>query len=269
MASGEAVTNASLFLVSVNRALRRLYNDIIIPKEIRIAARKLKPVAYHKEIHCKNGQYMEFPINGFSYSMRFLGCGKYMITDGEVINTYSVDSQHEAKLINGYLTYGGKISFWGSFSFTIYDFTVYDEVLAPEITSIPEHTSRRVFNLRDMYGDFMCFLSAPTDKYRRPIPGCTLQDGKLETDADYEGEILLSYRRLPKEVIDTMETQIVDVPDEYLHIFQLLAASYYWFYFDENLSKHYLSLYEEGVKLINNTAYTSLNSLYVDTNGWA
>ncbi len=269
LGNNSPITSETLFLESVNRALRRLHNDIVIPKEVRIAARNVKPISYHKEIYCKNGQFMEFPLNGAAYSMRFLGSGKYMITDGGVTNTYSVDSQQEAKLIKGFMTFGGKISFWGSFSFTVYDFAVYGEMLSPNVRDIPEYGSRRVFDLKAMYGDFMSFISPPTDKHGKPIPSCVLREGRLELDSDFEGEIILSYRRLPTEVFSSIATLYIDVPDEYLHLFSLLVAAYYWYYTDESLSKYYESLYEEGVESTKKSIYGSINSAYIDTNGWA
>lgn len=268
LGNNQPITDESLLILSVNRALRRLYNDLRIVKEVRIAARTIKPISYYKEIYCKSGEFMEFPLNGKAYSMRFHGSGKYMITDGDVTNTYTVDSKKEAKVIKGFLSYGGKISFWGSFSFTVYDFAVYDEIFSPQLADIPEEGSHRVFDLREMYGDFMSFISPPADSDGNLID-CNMQDGKIEIDSSFEGEIILRYRRLPTKVISTMEIQTLDVPEEYLHLFCLLAAAYYWYYTDDGLSGHYEELYEGGIESMRKGCYDQINCSYVDTNGWA
>lgn len=259
-----------LLITSLNRALRRFHNDIVIPKEVRLAARKLTVVSHYDQIIVKSGDLVDIPVpEGSSYCMRVHGIGKYMVTDGDSFIAYSIDSPNEAQLIKGFVSYGGKLSFWGGFSFVIQNLTVYGEILSPELTDIPEYNARRVFDFRAMFGDFMAFHSYPTDANSNPIPDSSLHDGKLEINPDYEGEILIAYRRLPKELLVSDATQYIDVPDEYLHLFRLLAAAYYLDYVEQGLAKEYMTLYEEALKSLKGNLYTHINPKYVDTNGWA
>lgn len=263
------ITDRNLFVLSVNRALRRFYSDRCISKEVRLALREIKPVLYRKKIECIKGDYIELPIDGVAFSMRLHGNGRYRLTDGDTSTVYAVDSMHEARSVRGFLTYGGKIAFWGSLSFTIYDFAVFDEMHSPHVYDIPQCGMPRVIDLREIYGDFMSFLSPVTDANGNEIENCRMKEGKVFLDPSFYGELSLSYRRLPTSVIMTEEEQTIDIPDEYLHLFTLLVAANYYYYADDSLSSYFQSLYNEGLENIKKYEYDRIDAVYTDTNGWA
>lgn len=269
LGNGYELPTEEEIVMSVNRALRRLYTDRIITKDVRIAVRRLDPILYRKEIKCKPGDHIELPLDGASYIMRIHGNGKFRVTDGTTSSTYSVDSPNEAKLFRGFITYGGKITFWGSYSFTIYDFAVYPEVFSPRIDDIPEYNAKRIFDLRHTYGDFASFISHAVDKNGKAVRGCVLKEGRLEIDPDVEGEIMLSYRRMPRYVAAVEMIQEIDVPNEYLRLFTLLVAAYLWRSAEESLGSYYEKMYTEGLESTRRLEYDRLDNTYVDTNGWA
>ena len=270
LGQGNEVSNEKLFRISLNRALRKLYLDRRIEKNVRIAARTLTPIAYYRKIECKAGKVTEIPLSGIAYSMRLHGTGNYMITDGEAINTYPFASTNEAKVVKGFVGgNGGKITFYSSFSFTVYDLAMYDEMYSQYTEDIPSYGPRTVFNIRELYGDFMCFTSPATDSNGNPIDGCKLYDGKVEVDSSYRGEIVLSYRRLPIEIVTVASQDDIDVPEEYKYLLILLTAAYYWYYTDDDLAKYYLSQYEESIKSLKENSYDHIDPAYIDTNGWA
>lgn len=269
LGGGEAISDDRLLAISVNRALRKLYTDREIVKTVRFASRSIPPIKYYEEIRCKNGEEVTIPINGIAFSMRIHGVGKYTITDGDSVNVYAFDSPNEAILIKRALIFGGSITFWGSFSFTVYDLSIYDQVFSPFTEDIPDYGPRRVFNVRELYTDFMCFISPATDKHGVPLKNCKLYDGKLEIDSSYDGEIVLTYRRMPTEIFISEVEQRIDLPDEYKAMFIPLVASYFLYFADEELAKYYRDRYEELLSQLKESSYYRVEYSYVDTNGWA
>lgn len=269
LGSEEVIANHNLFVFSLNRALRRLYSDRTVLKTVKLATGEIHPVTYYKKITCINGEKLELPIVPGAYSMRIHGDCRYMISDGEATKVYSITSKNEAQMVKGFVSYGGKITFWGSFTFTIYDFATYDQIYSELVEDIPDQDPTRVFDLRSLYGDFMSFVSSPTDEYGNPLKVYKLQDGKLEIDSDYIGEIIITYRRLPIEVHILEENPTIDVADEYTHMLTLLVAHYYYYMSKADLSEDFLRQYEETLTRLNANTYPQLDAKYIDTNGWA
>ncbi len=174
----ETFSDRNLFVYSINRALRRLYADRRIEKTVRLATRRPEPIAYYKEIHSPDGNMIEIPIEGKSYSMRIHGTCTYMINDGSVVTVRTVENKNETTVVKGFISYGGKISFWGSFAFTVYDLAIYNEIYSEKVKDIPEYGSKRIFNLRDIYGDFMSFTSPATNLAGKTLDFCRLYDGR-------------------------------------------------------------------------------------------
>ncbi len=261
-----------LFFSCVNRALRDLFAGRTITKNVTLAATGVKPISYIREIQSKSGEMVRLPAYGKAFSMRVHGTVTYSVKDGNDVNTYTVDSPNEATLVKAFLTYGGIISLWGQFSFTIYDYSVYDQIFTQNLNDIPHYGPTVTFNLREIYGDFMSFVSPAKDRNGKAISGCILYDGRVEVDSSYRGEIFLSYRRLPSTVcepINSDDIQMIDIPTEYTHIFPLLVASYLFAGEDEVKAKYYRQLYDEGLELIDSCGYKELDYGYIDTNGWA
>ena len=262
----------NLLISSANRALRELYNHRTITKTVKFSARGLVPTIYYDEIVCKNGNPISLSAVGKCYSFRLCGKGYYSINDGSETIVKQFDTGPESELVRGFITFGGTIKFWGSFSFSIYDFSVYDERLSPDITDIPDCVSTTEYDIRKIYGDFMAFVSPATDKNGKVIDGCTLHDGRLKISSRYRGEIHLTYRRLPQTIVSAnpgSTEKDIDIPSEYLYLFPLLVASYVWLDNDEKKANYYKSRYDECLKLIDSSYYDELDTAYIDTNGWA
>ena len=267
--AGSPITDSELLLKSCNRALRTLYNNAKITKTARLATHGLKPVSYYREIKCINGEELVFPARGVAYSMRVHGNGRILITDGDIAIVERVDSPHESTVVKGFLTSGGTITFWGSMSFNIYDFSIYDQVFSEKKENIPEYGPTVTLDLREILGDFMTFVSPALDPEGNPLDNCRLHDGKLEIDSDYCGEIMLTYRRMPREILEDDDDVTVDLPEEYAHLLPLLVAHYAMLNIDESRAKYYKSLYNEGIELIRRESYGDLDCKYPVTNGWA
>lgn len=252
---------------AANRALRHLYSQRIFTRTVRLFARSAAVSYYRSEIHCPNGRSTTVPAEGKAYSMRLCGSGQYTINDGEAVSVKHFESGAESILVHGFLSWGGSITFWGGYSFTVYDYTIYSEIFSPHAKDIPNSVEKTVFDLRSMYGDFMSFLSPPTNTKGETIPKCTLCDGRVEVDSKYRGEILLTYRILPTKL--TSETDKIDMPEEYTHLFPLLVASYVILDIDEEKALRYKSMYDEMIAVIKSESYQAVDTLYRSEDGWA
>ena len=263
----DTVDTDAHILTSANRALRHIFNQRIITKTTRLFARRAAMSYYKSSLHCSNGKSTTLPANGKAYSMRLCGSGKYTITDGSVVTVKQFESGAESILVRGFLTWGGTIEFWGGFSFTVYDYSIYSEIFSNLSKDIPEGGNIIVFNLREMYGDFMAFISPATDNFGNPIPDCILRNGCVELGGSYKGEFLLTYRRLPSVIVE--DTKQIDIPNEYLHLFPLLVASYVWLDTDPDKAAYYKERYDEMMSLIRSENYQSIDTKYKCEDGWA
>lgn len=266
--AGQSVDSDGLLISSSNRALRELYNRVKITKTARLAARGLRPVTYFREVNCFNGEQITLPAKGVAYSMRVHGSGRILVTDGESNEVTPVDSLYGTTVIKGFLSYGGSITFWGSFSFSVYDYAIYDQLFSERKEDIPEAGPTLTLDLRQLLGDFMSFISPAVDRDGIPLENCRMQDGKLEIDSEFKGEIILTYRRLPR-VIGGEDGEIVDVPEEYTHLLPLLVAHHALLQSNESRARYYKSLFEEGMELIARESYGGIDCKYPLTNSWA
>lgn len=271
--NSEEAIDRNLLISSANRALRELFTHRMITKTVKFSARGLVPKIYHSEIICKNGDPITIPIAGKSYSMRLCGKGYYSITSGKNTISNQFDTGPESKLVRGFIPSAGNIKFWGSFSFSVYDFSIYDESFSPLVTDIPDCVPTTEYDIREIYGDFMAFVSPARDRYGNIIEECTLHDGRLQISSKYRGEVHLTYRRLPaiikEKKAEEEEEADIDLPSEYLYLFPLLVASYYWLDSDSSKANYYKNRYEERLSILDSCCYEELDTSYIDTNGWA
>ena len=270
---GDVIDDNYTITSLINRALRELYISVPVTKSVRFNIIGHKPVACFKEIVCKSGQSITIPLDGKAYSMRVMGSGNYMIMqDDRPLSASQFDTGNETRLVRGFLTGKGSIEFWGSFTFHVYDLSIFDEVYSPEVDSIPDGSPIATYDIRAMYNDFHAFVSPPTDRFGKAIKGCRLYDGRLEVSSDFSGEVLLTYRRRPSPVsyyednIDPAEE--VDVNEEYITPLVYLIWYLYWYNTDENKAKIYKDRYESLLATVK-SSQLNLDNNYLNENGWA
>lgn len=267
--TGGVVDNQNLLIFAANKALRDIYNDTCIEKTVRIATHGIRPSIYISKIECTNAKEQVFRIKGAAYSMRVHGTGQFAFTGGGNNRVISVDSPKEAKVIKGFYNGEGTITFWGGLSFTVYDFAMYDRLYTDSLDDIPEYTPEVTHDLRELFGDFLAFTSPAVDNSGTPIKNCRLRDGRIIVDNDFNGEIVLTYRRLPTPITTSTMDQKIDIPAEYDHLLPILAASYAVFESDKELSELLRQVYRTNMDCIRRTSYYSMDNKYIDTNGWA
>ncbi len=269
---GDVINDRYTLIALANKALHELYLTIPVTKTVRLNVRGHKPTVYYEELVSKSGKTMILPLVGKAYSMRVMGKGNYTITDGSNVSAVQFDTENETKLVRGFIGTGGTIKFWGSFNFIIYDFSLYDEIFSQKVESIPDGAPIAVYDIRAKYGDFLSFLSPPTDRFGKVINDCRLQDGRLEINSGYSGEILITYRRLPTEIIGLYEEQdaeeVVDISNEYSHLLIYLIWYHYWHLNDEVKAQSFRDRFESLASVLANDRLT-IDRKYVNENGWA
>ena len=265
---GLAEKSDVLLLASANRALRDIYNRRTITKSVRLYTHGQRPILYRKRVDFPGGAKKSLPLYGKAFSMRLCGKGFYRILDGasQIVETF--ETGNESLLLRGFITKGGEIELWGSFSFTVYDFSLYEEIYSQQVKDIPMGDETVTLDIRRIYGDFMSFISPPTDSDGNEIEGARLVDGKILLNRDYTGEILLTYRRLPNPIVGNSSADI-DLPDELIHLLPPLTVSYCLLHADFDKSVYYKEMYEEMMSQINSLTYEKINTHYKDVNGWA
>lgn len=264
----DQIDSADLLICSINRALRDLYSRRSILRTVRLFSPGQKPRVYHKEIKCINGKPITYELNGRAFTMRLCGMGFYKIVDASRTIVTDFNTGRESQLVRGFISGRGTIEFYGSTSFTVYDFSVYDEIFYQSALMLPDGGKTVEINLREEYKDFLCFVSPVQNSDGEVIKNAKLSDGKIILPSDYRGEFLVTYRRLPTAVVND-ESHVIDVPEEYCHLFPLLAAFYIWLDIDETKANYYREEYEKLMSLAEREGYWELDSSYTDTNGWS
>ena len=272
--NGDVISSNATLTHALNGALRELYSRMPITKTVRFSLRGHNPCAYYKEIICKSNQSITIPVNGMAYSFRVMGQGNYIVKDSIATIAYQFDTGNESQLMRGYMNDAGTIRFWGGFTFVIYDLSIYDEIYSPEVEAFPDGSPITILDMRELYGDFLAFISPPTDRFGKTLECCRLHDGRIEIDSSFSGEIHLTYRRLPKLITYLSETEgitlaeTVDVSDEYLQLLLYLTWYHYWYNQDDVRAKIYKDRFESMVKDITDSQRI-VDNIYVNENGWA
>ena len=264
----ESIERDNLLTTATNLALRELYNSRPVLKTRRFAKRGQKPILYRKEMACAPGERIEFLITGRAYSFRISGTCQFMIKYGEDFTSTSVNTGPEAQLFRGFASPGSTITFFGSYYYNIFDFSIYEKTFSDDREDIPDGSPTTTYDLRQLHEDFLSFISPATDPYGKEIACCRLYDGKVELSSDYNGEVILTYRRMPTTIEGKID-DVIDLPEEYRHIFPLLVASYVWLDTEDAKAKYYRTLYEKNLAIIDSARYGSIDSSYRKINGWA
>ena len=259
-------------IYAANRALSDLHYYLPITKSLRFYARGFKPIIHYKEILYNGANPIFINTRGKCYTMQLMGKGHYTIMDGDTAKVFQFDTGNETQRICGFITHGGYIKFWGGFSYTVYNFAIYDDVLSPMPEDIPDGSGRIIYDMRKICPDFLSFISPPTDADGNVIENCRYFDGKIELDSDFSGELNIKYRRLPTKIVGIEkvgdEEEVIDVCREYIPMLIYLIWYHYLSNSDDDRAKLYKSRFDNLLALYkeNNNTY---DKTYIDVNGWA
>ena len=255
------------FLASANRALRAVYNSRKITAEKKFYVRADLPKTKASEIRHKGGGEESLPLSGKAFSMRLYGSGR--ITIQEKGRSYQKDFCCEGDYYKGFLESDATAYLSGPTSFCVCNLVTFDELFSENVNDIPSGDGFSVIDLRKELADFLALESMPTDANGNTLESAIVFDGKIKLPASFSGEVSVIYRKRPTPLsLDTPDVR-VDVPAEYEPLLPLGCASYLLLDDAPDKAELYREEYEKMLGAIDHSFKYSLESKYLDTDGWA
>lgn len=268
----DMVTSREQILNAANLALKSLYIRIPVLKTVTLSLQGSKPTLYYERLVCRSGESITLPLQGKAFSARVFGQGNYYISDGGNVEVIQFNSEEEPLMIRRFISRGGSIKFWSSFTFTIYDFAVFDDIFSAYTEGIPTATKTVTIDMRERYEDFLAFVGPPKDSRGNILDLCSIQGSNMELSSSYAGEISITYRRLPTAIVGTNEAddanEMIDIQSHLIHAFLMLTLYYFWLNTDGDKASLYKSQYESLLDANIDGIFTYSNK-YVDVNGWS
>ena len=236
------------------RALGRIYQNLPTPK-------RHVPMIVHTESIDE-----VIAVEGGTYAFTVCGTGRFEVRDENGTRTESFDTQM------GY-TYGrvhgeGEIRFLGEFRYTVYDLSIFSEVFAAG-DKPPKFGQACEYDLGNIFPDFLCAITSPTDGKGKKIVGATVSSGVMYIPYGYIGEVVVEYRKCAPEVSINAPDAQIDIPAELASLVPLLAAAYVWLDDDAEKAQYYMSLYKEAISAVKYYGKEISDGTYYDVNGWA
>jgi hypothetical protein len=198
--------------------------------------------------------------------MTVSGEGTVKIRDGA--ESMKIDFNSDSKLIRGFLRYGGQATFEGESSFDVYDIATYGELYGRDVDSIPDGGDEIRIDLREKLGDFLAFASVAETADGTAIKNAVLRDGVITLPVTFSGEVLLTYRRMPKMPNLSYPDAAIDIPREYESLLPLLTAFYILLDDDAEKAEIYERAYRETLASLKINGYAVSNNGYADVSGW-
>ena len=219
-----AIATDELFIASLNRALRQIFGEHTVTGRVTLSAIRSKPATRIQSLRHTMGESLSLPLRGKAYSFFTSGTGEFTLRDGKNTTHKSFDGTRVR--FYGFLSGDGEITFKGELAYLVTDMVTFDEICVTRAEDIPDGRSVRRISIREMTGDFLSFLHPPTDANGNVIPDVRMEDGAIYIKDSFDGEINVTYRRLPKKIVSDEAEAEIDIPDEYAVLLGPLVASY-------------------------------------------
>ncbi len=261
-----AIAMDGLFLTSLNRALRQIFGEYSVTGRITLSAVRSKPSTRIPRLWHGMGESLSLPLKGRAYSFFTSGTGAFTLRDGS--NTVHKSFTGTRVRFSGFLSEGGAITFTGELGYLVTDIVTFDEIFSQNVSDIPDGRGQTCIQIRDKVGDFLSFISPPTDSNGKELSNVRMEDGAIHIKNGYEGELDLVYRRLPRPILTENPDQTIDIPPEYEVLLGPLVASYVYLDSDPEKAELYGKLYRSITEREASLHKELRTSRYV-TNGWA
>ena len=267
LAFDEGVSLDKNFIVSANRALITIFTERPVAKTVRLFTSEQKPLVYTPIMTHRGGEDIVLPLKGKAYAFRVRGCGSYTVSDGIARATKSFDT--EDTLCRGFIrNEGATISFTGDFTYNIYGFSCYGELVSGSEADINEYTPTVSYDMNRLYGDFLAFLEVPKSA-DGPVPDATVKNGVLTIPRGKYDEVYLTYSRMPRRITADSQEAEIDISGECTPLLSLLTTAYLWLEEDPEKSQYYMSLYNSEMSFIRRYNTSHSGGEYRDVLGWA
>ena len=252
---------------AIKRALSTIYTERSVYNEFSIEHHPIMPTLICKSMTHTAGSSESFTINGKAYSFSISGSGSFAVEEGNVRKEYSFSSP--LYLFRGFISNEAKITFFGEFSFEIFNLAVFESIRSKNEEDLFSYGDPFEYKIDELKNDFHSFVSLPTDSSGKEISGSVVRTNRLIIPWGYKGKINLIYKvKAPAVNINTPDAEIDAVP-EIEHLIPLLSAAYYWADDAPDKAEYYLALYRDAMKAVKEFNTRRLANNYNDVTRWA
>lgn len=262
------IENRPALLHSANRALRSL--SALSPSygTVTLMQRCIQPTSLIEEITYTPGKEVTVPLEGTSFSMKFSGAGQFTLKERHRVTPFFFESPYME--FSRYLPdKKGELILNGQFSYQLRDIACFPYTYGTASGDIPVIKPFRSYGMRDLTKNFFGFTTLPVDERGAAVKNAYFRDDTLFVPREYEGEIHLTYRRLPRSINPDAQDAEIDMTPTFSHLLPLLTASYLWLDDDAAKSQFYLQMYLEGVRDIRLNRPSFAENGITDTHHWA
>lgn len=261
------VPDDNIFLFAASRALCEIYTTRAHHDEVRFFKNPPPRGRTAPKISHTGGVDITFEVPRGAYSFSVCGAGYFSVT-GEGESTRSETFDTSGAHFCGVLRTGGRITFSGEYSYTVYSLSLYPDFFPRDISEIPSGNARE-YDLCKLAPDYLSVAAPPTDGRGAPIPDYEICCERLRLPESYSGEIRLTYRKAPPHLSLSAPDEPLHIARESEHLIPLLTAAYIWLDDDEEKATYYMSLYKEGMATLKVYDTRCQSARVTDTSGWA
>ena len=115
---------------------------------------------------------------------------------------------------------------------------------------------------------FLAFASSVTDSQGRAVFGLKIEGSLIFVPAEYEGDLVLSYKRMPRKIGEDELDAEIDISSECEHLLALRIAAYLLLDGNEGLAEYYLSLFRSGINALKALEGRGTSEKFLDVLGW-
>ena len=262
------IENRSALIFCANRALRSIAALSPTFKRITFFQRVISPISVIEEVNYTPLQEITIPLQGAAFSLKFSGAGTITLKERHRITPFTLNSPYTQ--MRRYLPgREGELILSGQTTFKLMDIACFEFANGLSEADIPIIQPFHAYSLPSLAEDFYSFSGLPTNENGDLIQGAYFRDDMLYIPSDYEGEIHLTYRRIPDEILADAPNAPIDLSPALTHLLPLLTASYLWLDDDSAKAQFYMQMYMEGMRDVRMSRQSVAEAQITDTHHWA
>ena len=256
------------FVNAANRALMEIHSERDKSKCLKIYKIRLEVKTRYERLHHECGEIIKIPIKAKAFSLTAVGIGKLLFTDG--FYTEEIEFKGNTSVIKRFVNTGiAFLEFRGDFTYDIYELAGFDSLISDSQEDIPVYSDFELINMKERDPLFLAFLNSPKDSSGKIIKNLRTEGSLIYIPSDFDGEINVSYKLMPRKILKgDLDTEL-DVSPECYHLLALRCAAYLLLEENEGLAEYYLSLYKSGMSAVKVYNRKDTSAIYEDVIGWA
>ena len=262
------IENQPVLLFSANRALKSIAALAPSYGTITLIQRVIAPISHIPEIQYTPDKEITVPLRGATFSLKFSGAGTVTLKERQRVTPYYFDSPY-TEFRRVLPNHEGELILSGRTTFSLKDIACFAYMNGTAEADIPVISPHRSYDMRQHAEDFFGFTALPTDENGRTVTGAYFRNETLFVPSEYEGEIHLIYRRLPRAISADTPNLHIDLSPAVSHLLPLLTAAYLWLDDDSAKAQFYMQMYLEGMRDVRISRPSAADTEVTDTLHWA